>query len=58
MAIVATLALLSILRVTSSVLYFLINITLESKTQLREEKIVRIVLSNFDIPTLGVSLFL
>ena len=40
------------------ILYLSIDSTLESIAQLREEKIVRIVLSNLDMPTLGVSLFL
>ena len=56
----ATLALLPISRVTSSALHVPIDSikSLESTAQLGEEKIVRIVLSNFDMPTLGVSLFL
>ena len=48
------------LKVTSSALYLFIDFikSLESIAQLGEKKIKRIVMSNFDIPTLGVSLFL
>ena len=56
----ATLVLLSILRVTFLALYLPIDYIkiLESKTQLKEEEIVRIVLSSFNMPTRGVSMFL
>ena len=60
MAIAATLVLLPISRVTSAALYLSIDSikSLESISQLGEEKIIRIVLSNFDMPTLNMSLFL
>ena len=67
MAIAAILALLPTQRVSSpslGSLPFLRPYTevykqaLESNTQLREEKIVRLVLSNFDMPSPDVSLFL
>ena len=63
MAKVATLALLPIIKITSLDLYLPIDSILKYikilKSKLNwEEKIIRIVLSNFDKPTQDVSLFL